>query len=68
MTTRRPTRPAAPSHRAAPEGQWYAMAAVQNSGLALDWVRRMLGVEWSRLFATMPMGRRRRALRTSCRT
>ncbi|MFN8621454.1 MAG: FGGY family carbohydrate kinase [Chloroflexota bacterium] len=43
-------------YRAAPEGQWYAMAAVQNSGLALDWVRRMLGVEWSRLFATIPDG------------
>jgi xylulokinase len=25
---------------------WYAMAAVQNAGLALGWVRELLGVSW----------------------
>jgi len=37
--------------RSAVDGQWYAMAAVQNSGLALDWARRALGVDWPTLFA-----------------
>jgi xylulokinase len=34
----------------APHG-WYAMGAVLNAGLALDWVRRMLGVGWTELYA-----------------
>jgi xylulokinase len=25
---------------------WYAMAAMQNAGLALEWVRGMLGLDW----------------------
>jgi xylulokinase len=29
---------------------WYAMAAVQNAGLALDWVRRLFGLTWPDLF------------------
>jgi xylulokinase len=28
------------------EGGWYAMAAVQNAGLALDWVMTVLGLSW----------------------
>lgn len=37
---------------AAAEGaRWYAMAAVQNAGLALDWVRRVLGLGWDELYA-----------------
>ncbi len=28
-----------------PQG-WYAMSAMQNAGLALEWVRRMLGLDW----------------------
>lgn len=37
-------------YRSAMPAQWYAMAAVQNSGLALDWVRRAFGVEWKAVF------------------
>jgi xylulokinase len=31
------------------DGGWYAMAAVQNAGLALDWVRGVLGLGWPEL-------------------
>lgn len=37
-------------HVATPQG-WYRMAAVQNGGLALDWVRNLFGVTWDDLFA-----------------
>jgi len=30
---------------------WYAMAAVVNGGLALDWVRSVLGLDWGALYA-----------------
>lgn len=30
---------------------WYAMAAVQNAGLALEWVRGVLGVGWDAFYA-----------------
>ncbi len=43
-------------YRGAIDGIWYAMAAVQNSGLALDWVRRILGLDWSTLFAAARSG------------
>jgi len=33
------------------DGGWYAMAAVQNAGLALGWVRRLFGLDWPDLFA-----------------
>lgn len=29
---------------------WYALAAVQNAGLALDWVRHLLGASWDELY------------------
>jgi xylulokinase len=35
---------------AEPPGLWYAMAAVQNAGLALEWVRRVLGVSWKEVY------------------
>lgn len=38
---------------------WYAMAAVQNAGLALDWAGRILGLDWPELVAaarTSPTG------------
>ncbi|MBW3604627.1 MAG: hypothetical protein KY460_06870 [Actinobacteria bacterium] len=38
--------------RATPTG-WYAMAAIQNAGLALQWVRAMLGVSWDALHASL---------------
>ncbi|MCW6010465.1 xylulose kinase, partial [Micromonospora sp. CPCC 205371] len=37
-------------YAAADEG-WYAMAAVQNAGLALDWVCDVLGLSWTDLIA-----------------
>lgn len=33
---------------------WYAMAAVQNAGLALDWAVRVLGATWDELYAAIP--------------
>ncbi len=39
-------------YRAAAGANWYRMAAVQNAGLALDWVRRVLGVTWEDLYAS----------------
>src|SRR5579883_592260 len=39
-------------YRAADGVNWYRMAAVQNGGLALDWVRRMLGASWDELYAS----------------
>ncbi|MGH3096536.1 MAG: FGGY family carbohydrate kinase [Streptosporangiales bacterium] len=33
---------------------WYAMAAVQNAGLALDWAVRALGATWDELYAAIP--------------
>ena len=45
--------------RAAVPGGWYALAAIQNVGLALEWVRRVLGVSWPEVYAeasTVPPG------------
>jgi xylulokinase len=39
-------------YRAAVPDRWYAMAAVQNAGLALDWVRRTLGADWEEVYAS----------------
>lgn len=36
---------------AAADGGWYAMAAVQNAGLAVDWAARTLGMTWPELLA-----------------
>ena len=30
---------------------WYAMAAMQNAGIALEWVRRILGFSWQEMYA-----------------
>jgi xylulokinase len=39
--------PAPTTHRyRAARGGWYAMAAVQNAGLALGWARELLGASW----------------------
>ncbi|MEA2443345.1 MAG: xylulokinase [Thermoleophilales bacterium] len=40
-----PERPTTHRYRAA-RGGWYAMAAVQNAGLALGWARDVLGMSW----------------------
>lgn len=43
-------------YRAAAPGAWYAMAAVQNAGLALGWVRGVLGMSWDELYAAATAG------------
>jgi xylulokinase len=37
-------------YRAAVPGLWYSMAAIQNAGLALEWVRKMLGTSWNDVY------------------
>jgi len=37
-------------YRAAAPDLWYSMAAVQNAGLALEWVRKILGVSWNEVY------------------
>jgi xylulokinase len=44
-------RPVTHLYRSATSDGWYAMAAGLTGGQTLDWVRRMLGVEWSELYA-----------------
>ena len=39
-------------YRAANDNTWYSMAAVQNAGLVLDWVCRMLGASWNDMYTT----------------
>ena len=38
-------------YRAAAPERWYAMAAMQNAGLALEWVRTILGTTWDEMYA-----------------
>ena len=35
---------------AEPPDLWYSMAAIQNAGLALEWVRKVLGVSWDEVY------------------
>jgi xylulokinase len=37
-------------YRGAVPGLWYSMAAVQNAGLALEWVRKTLGASWEEVY------------------
>jgi xylulokinase len=37
-------------YRGALPGLWYSMAAIQNAGLALEWVRKVLGVSWEEVY------------------
>lgn len=39
-------------YRAADGQHWYRMAAVQNAGLALDWICRSLQATWEELYAS----------------
>jgi xylulokinase len=44
---------------AALPGQWYRMAAIQNAGLALEWVRGILDLSWAEVYNaahSMPLG------------
>lgn len=38
------------TYRTAADAGWYSMAAVQNAGLALDWVRTVFGATWDELY------------------
>jgi xylulokinase len=45
--------------RAALPGQWYRLAAIQNAGLALEWVRGILGLSWTEIYQaanSVPLG------------
>ncbi|MDX2212774.1 MAG: xylulokinase [Oculatellaceae cyanobacterium bins.114] len=50
------TQPQPDSHRrthlfrSALPNQWYALAAIQNAGLALEWVRQILGLSWAEVY------------------
>jgi xylulokinase len=46
-----PAHPVTHLYRAATDTGWYAMAAILNGGLTLDWVRRVLGASWPELYA-----------------
>lgn len=37
-------------HTALPH-QWYTLAAMQNAGLSLEWVRHLLGLSWQQVYA-----------------
>ncbi len=37
-------------YRGAVPGLWYSMAAIQNAGLALEWVRKVLGASWKEVY------------------
>jgi xylulokinase len=37
-------------YRAALPNQWYTLAAMQNAGLALEWVRGILGLSWQQVY------------------
>lgn len=46
-------------YRAAVPNQWYTLAAIQNAGLALEWVRTILGLSWQQVYHdafTVPPG------------
>lgn len=38
-------------YRAAVPNQWYTLAAMQNAGLALEWVRGILGLSWQQVYS-----------------
>jgi xylulokinase len=39
-------------YRTAEDHGWYAMAAILSGGIALNWVRRLLGADWPELYAS----------------
>jgi xylulokinase len=40
-------------YRTIEEHRWYAMAAILNAGLALDWVRNLFHAEWRELYQSV---------------
>ncbi|HWC80036.1 MAG TPA: FGGY family carbohydrate kinase [Pseudonocardiaceae bacterium] len=49
-------RPITQLYRAAAPALWYEMGAVQNAGIALDWVRAALTASWDDLYAALADG------------
>lgn len=45
--------PVAHRYRGADRTGWYAMAAIQNAGLALEWVRGLLQVTWDEMHTAL---------------
>ncbi|WP_083948055.1 FGGY family carbohydrate kinase [Thermobifida cellulosilytica] len=43
-------------YRTAERTGWYRMAAVQNAGVALEWVRTLLGATWEEVYAAAGEG------------
>ncbi|MFC7327191.1 xylulokinase [Marinactinospora rubrisoli] len=43
-------------YRTAAASGWYRMAAVQNAGIALDWIRGLLGAGWPELYESAENG------------
>lgn len=46
-------------YRSALPQQWYTLAAIQNAGLALEWVRTLLGMTWQQVYSeafAVPVG------------
>ncbi len=41
---------------ASPEAGWYAMAAIQNAGIAIDWAARLLGADQAEIAAAFAPG------------
>ena len=52
------TDPTTHLYRSATDDGWYAMAAGLSGGQTLDWVRRLLGLDWPALYATAARGPR----------
>ncbi|GAA3764530.1 xylulokinase [Salinactinospora qingdaonensis] len=44
-------------YRTADDSGWYRMAAVQNAGLALEWLTTLLAATWDELYASVEYGR-----------
>jgi xylulokinase len=40
-------------YRAAAPGHWYAMAAIQNAGLAIEWALRTLNADWQETYRSL---------------
>jgi xylulokinase len=53
-----PASPTTHLYRSATPHGWYAMAASLTGGQTLDWVRRVLGLDWGELYATAGRGPR----------
>ncbi|GAB3213813.1 FGGY family carbohydrate kinase [Marinactinospora endophytica] len=48
--------PALHVYRTAERTGWYRMAAVHNAGIALEWMRNLLGAQWDEVYAALDRG------------